>query len=158
MENPKDWYTQRIVETEDYLHKTKGIIFRISMLRVLFFLAGIAGIIYFFHADAWIITASICCTFVPFLALVKIHNRFFYRKVWLETRLQMNKNELAGLDNDYSAFDEGKEFINPNHLYSYDLDLFGKKSLFQAVDRTCTPIGKKTLAYWFNNHLTDKKE
>lgn len=36
MENPKDWYTQRIVETEDYLHKTKGIIFRISMLRVLF--------------------------------------------------------------------------------------------------------------------------
>lgn len=157
MENPKDWYTQRIVETEDYLHKTKGIIFRISMLRVLFFLAGIAGIIYFFHAGAWIITASICCTFVPFLALVKIHNRFFYRKVWLETRLQMNKNELAGLDNDYSAFDEGKEFINPNHLYSYDLDLFGKKSLFQAVDRTCTPIGKKALAHWFNNHLTDKK-
>lgn len=154
--SPTDWYTRRIDETSQLLSHTKSRINRISLLRVLLFLAGIAGIIVFFHSGTWAIVLTVCCTFLPFFILVKIHNRLYFQKEEIETRLRLNQHELNGLEGDYSAFDEGREFIRPEHPYSYDLDLFGRKSLFQAIDRTCTPIGKQTLAAWMQHHLTEK--
>ena len=154
--SPTDWYTRRIDETSRLLSHTKSRINRISLLRVLLFLAGIAGIIVFFHSGTWVIVLTVCCTFLPFFILVKIHNRLYFQKEEIETRLRLNQHELNGLEGDYSAFDEGREFIQPEHPYSYDLDLFGRKSLFQAIDRTCTPIGKQTLAAWMQHHLTEK--
>lgn len=154
--SPTDWYTRRIDETSRLLSHTKSRINRISLLRVLLFLAGIAGIIVFFHSGTWAIVLTVCCTFLPFFILVKIHNRLYSQKEEIETRLRLNQHELNGLEGDYSAFDEGREFIRPEHPYSYDLDLFGRKSLFQAINRTCTPIGKQTLAAWMQHHLTEK--
>lgn len=58
---------------------------------------------------------------------------------------------------DFSDFDDGKEFVNPSHLYTLDLDVFGEHSLFQYINRTATPIGKQHLASWFNAHLETKK-
>lgn len=74
----------------------------------------------------------------------------------METQLQINQEELKGLEGDFSDFDEGKEFANPEHPYSFDLDLFGRRSLFQAINRTCTHIGKETIARWMQEHLTEK--
>lgn len=91
-----------------------------------------------------------------FFILVKVHNRLYFRKEQLETQLKLNQDELKGLEGDYSVFDEGREFIDAGHPYSYDLDLFGRKSLFQALGRTCTHIGKQTLATWMQHHLTEK--
>ena len=119
-------------------------------------MAGFAGLILFYHSGTWAVVLTVCCTFLPFFILVKVHNRLYFRKERLETQLQLNQNELKGLEGDYSAFDEGQEFITPGHPYSYDLDLFGRKSLFQALGRTCTHIGKQTLAAWMQHHLTEK--
>ena len=118
MTTPKDWYTSRITETTKELTLVKKRILHISLLRIAFFLAGIAGIILFFHAGTWALIGTVCCTFLPFLILIKLHNRFFARKEWLETQAQINREELKGLDGDFSDFDEGKEFANPEHPHS----------------------------------------
>ena len=65
----------------------------------------------------------------------------------------MNRQELAALDYDTSCFDAGEEFVDPAHLYAYDLDVFGTHSLFQYVNRTCTEPGKRLLANWLGQHL-----
>ena len=153
---PNTWYTQRIDETLRQLSQTKTQINRISLLRVLLFVAGIAGLILFYRAGTWAVVLTVCCTFLPFFILVKVHNRLYFRKEQLETQLKLNQDELEGLEGDYSAFDEGSEFVDAGHPYSYDLDLFGRKSLFQALGRTCTHIGKQTLAAWMQHHLTEK--
>ena len=153
---PNTWYTQRIDETLRQLSKTKTQINRISLLRVLLFVAGFAGLILFYRSGTWAVVLTVCCTFLPFFILVKVHNRLYFRKEQLETQLKMNQDELKGLEGDYSVFDEGREFIDAGHPYSYDLDLFGRKSLFQALGRTCTHIGKQTLATWMQHHLTEK--
>lgn len=156
MTTPKDWYNSRITETTKELIRVKKHILHISLLRIAFFLAGIAAIIIFFHAGTWVLIGAACCTFLPFLILIKLHNRLFARKEWLETQLQINQEEVKGLEGDFSDFDEGKEFANPEHPYSFDLDLFGRRSLFQAINRTCTHIGKETIACWMQEHLTEK--
>ncbi|HJD10469.1 MAG TPA: hypothetical protein H9922_04855 [Candidatus Phocaeicola caecigallinarum] len=153
---PNTWYTQRIDETLRQLSKTKTQINRISLLRVLLFVAGFAGLILFYRSGTWAVVLTVCCTFLPFFILVKVHNRLYFRKEQLETQLKLNQDELKGLEGDYSVFDEGREFIDAGHPYSYDLDLFGRKSLFQALGRTCTHIGKQTLATWMQHHLTEK--
>ena len=149
----KTVYQQRARQAAAELHRVKNHILRISMLRVLLFLAGIIGVICFYRSGASAVCLVMACTFVPFLALVKYHNRLFFRKDWLETCMRVNNDELSALADNYEPFDDGKEFADPAHRYSFDLDLFGRRSLFQALNRTCTSFGKKTLAAWLQNHL-----
>lgn len=156
--NPLSHYNKQLAETEKELKLIRGKIMRISFIRVLLFIAGIIGVCYFFNAGNWKIIAVICCTFLPFFILIKIHDRLFRRRDWLDTQARIYREELKGLQGDYSCFDGGKEFIDPEHPYSFDLDLFGNRSLFQAINRTCTSFGKQQLAKWMKNHLTNKKE
>lgn len=138
----KTQYQQRVDETERELQIVRNKILRISSLRVVLFLAGIFGVIYGYDAGAAALCLITALTFVPFLILVKFHNRLFFRKEWLETCIRVNQDEISALDNNYEPFDEGAEFVNAGHRYSLDLDIFGHHSLFQAMNRTCTSFGK----------------
>ena len=153
--NPENHYTERLSLTEGQLQQVKKQIFRISMLRLALFIAGIAGL-YFFYNQTTLLIVCICLTFLPLFILVKIHNRFFIRKEWLETQARIVQEELQALSGDYSSFEDGKEYVNPEHPYSFDLDIFGRRSLFQSINRTCTFFGKIRLAEWLQNHLHEK--
>lgn len=153
--NPENHYTERLSLTEGQLQQVKKQIFRISMLRLTLFIAGVAGI-YFFFSQTPLLIVCICLTFLPLFILVKIHNRFFIRKEWLETQARIIQEELQALSGDYSSFEDGKEYVNPEHPYSFDLDIFGRRSLFQSINRTCTFFGKDRLAKWLQNHLHEK--
>lgn len=153
--NPENHYTERLSLTEGQLQQVKKQIFRISMLRFALFIAGIAGL-YFFFNQTTLLIICICLTFLPLFILVKIHNRFFIRKEWLETQARIIQEELQALSGDYSSFEDGKEYVNPEHPYSFDLDIFGRRSLFQSINRTCTFFGKNRLAKWLQNHLHEK--
>lgn len=153
--NPKNHYTERLSLTKGQLQQVKKQIFRISMLRLTLFIAGVAGI-YFFFSQTPLLIVCICLTFLPLFILVKIHNRFFIRKEWLETQARIIQEELQALSGDYSSFEDGKEYVNPEHPYSFDLDIFGRRSLFQSINRTCTFSGKDRLAKWLQNHLHEK--
>lgn len=153
--NPENHYTERLSLTEGQLQQVKKQIFRISMLRLALFIAGIAGL-YFFFNQTTLLIICICLTFLPLFILVKIHNRFFIRKEWLETQARIIQEELQALSGDYSSFEDGKEYVNPEHPYSFDLDIFGRRSLFQSINRTCTFFGKDRLAKWLQNHLHKK--
>lgn len=153
--NPENHYTERLSLTEGQLQQVKKQIFRISMLRLALFISGIAGL-YFFYNQTTLLIVCICLTFLPLFILVKIHNRFFIRKEWLETQARIIQEELQALSGDYSSFEDGKEYVNPEHPYSFDLDIFGRRSLFQSINRTCTFFGKVRLAEWLQNHLHEK--
>lgn len=139
-----DTYQRIILESESKLAKVKQHIYRIGTLRLILFAAGIAGIIYFWDEGRLVIGGIAAITFIPFILLVKLHNRLFHQKDYLEKKIEINRQELQALTYDTSAFDNGEEFINPSHLYTYDLDVFGEHSLFQYINRTATQPGKKT--------------
>lgn len=150
---------QRIIgETEQELKRVKRTIYRTGTLRLILFIAGIVGLFYVW-SDGWMpIILVVCVTFLPFLVLIRQHNRLFYRKEYLEKKIEINQQELQAINYDTSTFDGGEEYIDPAHLYSYDLDLFGERSLFQYINRTSTELGKKQLASWLNTHLKEKEK
>ena len=158
LKNIINTYQDIIKSAEQKLGKAKQQIYRIGTLRLILFVAGIAGVIHFWDNGWIVITGVVALTFVPFLFLVKLHNRLFYQKEYLEKKIEINRQELQAIEYDSSSFDSGEEFINPAHLYSYDLDVFGERSLFQYINRTSTDLGKKRLAAWLNTHLENKAE
>ena len=156
--NPQSIYSQNIEKGQEELVKVKTRIYQISIIRVLLFVAGVVGGIYYFSSGWGIVTAILVATFLPFLALMKHHNRLFYKKDYLEKQIEINQQELEAIEYRFSSFDGGSEFIDSKHLHSYDLDLFGASSFFQYINRTSTSFGKECLGNWFNRHLEDKVE
>lgn len=65
------------------------------------------------------------------------------------------KNELSYLNSDFSPFDSGSEFVDPEHAYTFDLDIFGDCSFFHRINRTVTDLGKIKLADKMRNIVTE---
>lgn len=154
--DPKVWYENRLSLTNSVLTKINKHIRTISILRIASFLGIIAWITLCEETLLKVSGSAIC--FVFFVFLLRIHNKLFVRKQRLEIQSDIIRKELKGLAYDFSEFDGGNEFIDPDHYYTFDLDVFGKKSLFQAINRTCTQIGKETLASWLQHHLRNKSD
>jgi hypothetical protein len=60
--------------------------------------------------------------------------------------LQLNENELNFARGDKSVFPHGEAGEGQGHIYAVDLDIFGKGSLFQAIDRSGTYEGRGLVA------------
>ena len=97
-----DTYQRIILESESKLAKVKQHIYRIGTLRLILFAAGIAGIIYFWDEGRLVIGGIAAITFIPFILLVKLHNRLFHQKDYLEKKIEINRlcsftNNIKGM-------------------------------------------------------------
>ena len=152
------YYQERQGKAFEGSNRTKKKILHTSLLRLIIFIAGFIALCYGYDQGGMIIGGILLATLIPFLLLVKLHNRLFHQKDWYETSIHHYQAELASLENDNSAFDGGKEWIDASHPFSLDLDVFGDASLFQSLNRTCTPFGEETLSRWLRQPLDNKIE
>ena len=149
MKNPLEFYTTEKEQFEQELATIKKKLAVSSSIRLSVFLAIAFGF-YFFFGNAQIMGIIGVLGFALFLYLVSRHTNLQYKRDLSRKLLDINTNEIAVINGDYLSLDEGAEFLNPNHYYSYDIDLFGRGSLFQYINRTATEEGKTELA----NRLT----
>lgn len=70
---------------------------------------------------------------------------------------QVFLHELASLDGDFTAFDDGRRYVDARHEYTFDLDVFGPESLFQRMNRTVTSGGSDRLARQLSQLEYDEK-
>lgn len=150
-------YKRIIQESEQQLLKARKYIRTISLLRLLLFVEVMTATFYFWSAGWTSLLLFALLPFLLFIWLIKYHNQWFQRKDFLKKKIMINEQELRAFQDDFADFDNGKEYIDPTHLYTFDLDVFGNHSLFQYINRTSTPIGKQHLASWFIAHLEQKE-
>jgi len=131
----------------------------ISRIRLLTFIFTAALLIWFAQTGNYSgICISLLTGIIVFLILIRYHSKVLNEKKYREAVLRINSDELKVLDGNFSSFDGGNEFIDPDHPFSYDLDVFGDGSLFQYLNRTVTNHGREALADKLLNPLlqTDK--
>ncbi len=150
-------YQNILIQTAGELQQLNRKIRYVSLLRGFIFVAGIICIIVFWRFSWSIIMAITAITLVLFFICMKYHDQLFYQKKYLEKKQQICEQELRALQGNWSDFDGGASYIDPAHMYSFDIDVFGEKSLFQSINRTCTHMGKQKLAGWFGSQLTEKQ-
>jgi DNA mismatch repair ATPase MutS len=144
MQHPLEFYAARKVFFEQELKILKKKLSVSSILRLLTFLSIILGI-YLFFGNLPIIFSIIGVGIILFIYLLFRHSNLQYKYNLNKALIEINNKEIKVLNRDYLHLDDGKEFVNPKHAYSYDIDLFGKGSFFQYCNRTVTLEGKKEL-------------
>ena len=152
-----NYYTQNI-ETQSRVLKTlQHKIHLMGSIR-LALVACVFLDLWIFRDESWQwLTITTFAIIIPFAFLMWLHSKLYAKKVYTEALIQLNKDELKGLDYDFSAFDGAKEKISGEHSFSLDLDIFGDHSLFQSINRTITSFGKDQLANWFIHPMTDRQ-
>jgi len=128
------------------------------LVRLLVFVSGIAISIFLFRFGSLAGSASLLAAVLLFLYVFRLFTRFSREKDYYFNLITINENEIRCLGGDYSCFNSGNEFIDKDHDFSHDIDLFGSKSLFQYLDRTFSDTGRSRLADWLKNpySLADK--
>ena len=149
MQKPLEFYTTEKECFEKKLSSLKKKLATSSTLRLLVFLSTTLGI-YFFFGETKIMVPIIIIGIVLFLYLISKHTDLQYKRDLVKSLIKINQTEINVLNRDYFSLDEGREFIEPTHFYSFDIDLFGRGSFFQYINRTVTHEGKTALA----NNLT----
>jgi DNA mismatch repair ATPase MutS len=62
--------------------------------------------------------------------------------------ITINEQELLYQQHRYTHQKDGSEFYKDEHAYAGDLDIFGRASLYQYINRTHSEQGNKLLADW----------
>jgi len=145
MQDPRAHYTSKITTYQEQLKKMQALLLSSSMIRLVVFLIGVAAI-YFLWGNTRVILAIVVAEIALFLFLVSRHSRLKYKRDFLQEMIAINKTELQVLDRDYYDLPDGDTFKNPVHEFSQDIDLFGRGSFFQYLNRTGLASGAQKLA------------
>lgn len=72
-------------------------------------------------------------------------------RLYTQQLLRINSKEIEGLHLQYTDWETGAEYSNATHPYIGDLDIFGKHSLFQYVNRAESEGGRALLANYLSS-------
>jgi len=119
---------------------------RISAIRLLCLLSSVLLAYQYFQQSqlGWLVGAILAAT--AFGLVIRQHLQLRWHNKFVKEKIEINKSEIDFLNGDASGFEDGKEFLQHDHPYSYDLDFFGPHSLYQSLNRTHTVAGKEALA------------
>lgn len=152
MQNPLEFYTntKRDLEKKAAILKQKAV--QLSVFRLGVFLVT-CYLIYLTlgkYPDVFMVS------FLGFLLFVFVlikHQNLQRKRAIVKAKINSNDTEINVLNRNFHHLESGDEFVNPRHFYSNDIDLFGKGSFFQYLNRTKTKDGKVLLA----STLTENK-
>ncbi len=140
-------YEQRRDTYKEQMDRLTLKVNHIGNARLIVILAGIGIAIGLYFNKSWLGTLNILViTFIVFLYLVFKYNQWNKKKKRAEILYSINIKGLQRLQGEWKSFPEsGEDYIDEDHFFSWDLDLFGRGSLFQWMNDTVTPMGKEKL-------------
>ncbi len=143
---PQKSYSTFLAEHTDRFNTLSKKLRTVSIGRLVTFTTILVLIYFYFQSRQNVVLVLMAAFFVAFVFLVRLYNQLSTKKEFVNALMEINKNEIDFLEKKVLPFADGGEFIDPTHPYSFDLDFFGPRSLFQTLNRTETYIGKKILA------------
>lgn len=145
-------------------HVEKRYLLVLSLLRLVVFIGGIILTVAGFMYSSLAGVTSLFLVAGIFILLLLLYSRHSEKMTFFSNISVISKNELRALGGDLSPFEDGSEWIDQEHDFSNDIDLFGGDSLFRFLNRTVTGYGKAILAGWLKepekltSELTERQE
>ncbi|WP_026452449.1 MutS-related protein [Aequorivita capsosiphonis] len=144
-------YSDNIKMYDAKLLDLSKVLKRFSFLRLFIFVLTIVVLIYLFSIKL----------FTPFLIVLPIsillfglvishYNKIAYLRKHTSFLKKINESEILRGKCDLEEFDPGDRFMDQNHPYTSDLDIFGEHSIFQLINRTTTESGTILLSEWLS--------
>ena len=123
-----------------------------SFMRLL---ALAAGIFLFYQSInyelIWLSFLIVPVFIISFAWLVSKQSLFQKQMNYFRNLRDVHINELNSLDRKLNIYPDGSIYEDDLHPYTSDLDIFGKGSLFEMINRSATVSGNAKLAGWLKN-------
>lgn len=145
MNNPIQFYKSQIKFYQTQLDAFKSKLLVFSLARIIVYLVGVMGIYIYFHEISIAVVIAIVAT-ATFLFLLSKHNDSKKQRDLVKTLLDINEEEIQIASGKFHHRFNGLKYQDPNHFYSLDIDLFGRGSFFQFINRTAITEGTNKLA------------
>lgn len=146
--DPRQVYNERLdvrraaVARHDQRHRTIG------NLRLLVF-ATAAVVAWLAWGRGAVSPIWLAVPAMAFVFLVVAHERVLRAHRAAQRAVAHYQKALARLDGQWAGSGEtGERFLDKQHPYAEDLDLFGRASLFELLSTARTRMGEETLAHW----------
>ena len=145
---PDIYYIQRLTELQSALEvnlQKKRLLGWSRFAAVVILITGI----YFLLPLGWVyvsITALLLLIVFSKLIFADLHNKNAIENT--RYLITINEDEQKALAHKYYHFADGLDHTPKEHLYANDLDIFGRASLFQYINRTGSEMGSEKLAGW----------
>ena len=153
----KALYEGRRKQFSEELKQVKSRLEVAALLRLAVFLGTIVAV-YFYHDTAAVGVGIALAGVVVFVLLIRQFADLRDNRDRLTALVALNQQEAAATEFSFDGIEDGKEYLDGRHPYSYDLDIFGANSIFQYLNRTASLVGKDTLAAWLSTPLMDVRE
>lgn len=145
MNNPLSYYNQHVKLYKAEAQKLYKRMTALSMFRLLVFAITCFGIYMAFNQ--WQVAIVIAVIGIAvFLKLLSKHTDVKQKRAFNKALVSINEEEIKIASGDFHNRDKGLQFQDPTHFYSLDIDLFGRGSFFQFINRTTINEGTKKLA------------
>lgn len=151
------FYSQKAGEYAVQFKSVTNQVKRFSWYRFITFLFIFAPL-FIFGLKSWFTLIFSLSAIIQFFFLIKKNIQLEKTKKKITILKKIAKDELLALNHSFSHFKNGAEYLNTDHFFSYDLDLFGEGSLFQFINRTSTISGQQKLAGLLINPPIQKEE
>jgi DNA mismatch repair ATPase MutS len=124
--------------------------------RSFLFILTIVLFLFFYKTNLTLSITIIPITVIVFLYLLNLEIRLKRKTTFLKNLIIAHQIEIKLLNKNFQNVKEGNEFMNKQHNFLSDLDIFGKRSIFQILNRTGTFTGRMKLAQWLTYPFLDK--
>jgi hypothetical protein len=155
VKSPTTFYNEQLKKHQLEIKLSKKRLIQLSLIRFFVFIFTAIGV-YFTFEQTQVASILGIVGLVIFLFLLKKYSKIKSEKELSEALISINEEELKIASGDYFDNKQGLEFLDTKHYYSLDIDLFGKGSFYQFINRTKIKEGSKRLADELNaNNIED---
>lgn len=151
---PTQFYQKRLEELHAQLKKLQQRKSSFAWLRLGAIIAIVAVFYVLFSFGFIYVTIATVMLLFIFVRLIYADLNNQSKIEYTNLIIHINEDELKCLAGNYYDFSDGAEHIPKDHPYANDMDIFGRASLFQYVNRTTSEMGSSQLA----DYLTHSAE
>lgn len=157
MKKPIDYYKNTISQQSEELSRIRKKLLQSSILRISVFILGCLGA-YLVFGNVRELIGIIVLVILLFVILITRHNKLKYKQDLIREIIRQNEVELEVLNRNFHHLPAGDEYVNPDHEFSRDIDLFGRGSFYQYINRTATKSGADRLAFLLTENSVNEIE
>jgi DNA mismatch repair ATPase MutS len=146
--SPEKIYTAQLARLQQQVTQARGQLQALGWVRLVCFIGILVCAWQYiarnFESIWWLPILGLLAGFIYALAR---YQRVKDQLQLLQTLQSINEKELHLQSTNQSRFEAGDDFMDEQHPFSADLDVFGPASLYQHINRTGTLMGRQALAH-----------
>jgi hypothetical protein len=148
MTNPLEIYKEQITNHKTELKKLekRGVMF--GWLRFIIIALAFISLWWIWKNGLFILLPITVLFIALFLFILAKHLANTTAIENFQRLVQIGETEIEVLNHHFTHLPDGEEYKPENHEYANDLDIFGRASLFQYINRCTSEQGKKLFAIW----------